>query len=260
VDLQSSACGQPGAVQCSELGAGVDEACCPQYTTCAPGYNATTTSVRCNIRELALQALTPSATSSIGEAIKTMSSTSEVQESTQSSQSSDRPSSSSSSESIKSTSMTASTNPSSSVMQSTQSSVHTPPETSGPATITYLEEGPPVEIGTTQSTSGSDLNTGALAGIVIGAVAVAILLVLALWLMWRKRRRTRSQDVASIQHQVDEKQSSARLQDQYEEPNSYPIWNKHEMEDTRRQELWGGSFSPKEMQTREVAELDGSAR
>ncbi|KAF2167041.1 hypothetical protein M409DRAFT_22478 [Zasmidium cellare ATCC 36951] len=31
----ASACGQPGAVSCSDLIEGVSEACCPQYTTCA---------------------------------------------------------------------------------------------------------------------------------------------------------------------------------------------------------------------------------
>jgi hypothetical protein len=71
VDLESSACRQPGAVQCTELDAGVDEACCPQYTTCTPGYNASTTLLRCDIPEMALNALSPSVKSSLEDAMQT---------------------------------------------------------------------------------------------------------------------------------------------------------------------------------------------
>jgi FtsZ-interacting cell division protein ZipA len=108
--------------------------------------------------------------------------------------------------------------------------------------------------------STNSLTTGTWVGIVVGAVAVLALLFLAVWLIWRRRRRVRSQAAASVQQYPLEKRPDAGLQDQRQEDLHDVYSRRHEMEDNRRQELWGGSFSPKEMQAREVAELEGSAR
>jgi FtsZ-interacting cell division protein ZipA len=101
-----------------------------------------------------------------------------------------------------------------------------------------------------EPSSTNTLTIGTWVGIVIGAVAVVALLCLAVWLIWRRGRRERSQAAASVQQYPLEKRPNAGLQDQRRE----------DLYDTRRQELWGGSFSPKEMQAREVAELEGNAR
>ena len=242
-------------MQCSQLGAGVDEACCPQYTTCAEGYNATTTLVRCDIQELALQSLTPSEKSSMGEAVKTTDSM-DKQDSTQSPEPSNK---TSSSELAKSTSATSSTDTDSLATQTTQATEDTSIRTPGLASITYTDSGPPAETASIQPASGNSLGIGAMIGIIIGAAAAVILLLLAVWFIWRKRRRTASQADASAQQHALEKKSDGELQD-HQKKDSYSTYSRrHEMEDTRRQELWGGSSSPKEMQTREVAELDGSA-
>jgi hypothetical protein len=66
--------------------------------------------------------------------------------------------------------------------------------------------------------------------------------------------------VANVQQYPLDKRPDAGLQDQRKEDLYEMYLRRHEMEDTRRQELWGGAFSPKEMQAREVAELEGSSR
>lgn len=254
--MQSSACGQPGAVQCSQLGPGVDQACCPQYTTCSKGYNATTTSVRCDIQELALQSLSPVAKSSMGVAIETMQST-DAQDSTQSSQTSDKTSSPESTE-PKSTTRAAAT--SGSATQTIRTAENTPTGTPEPASSTQTDDSLPAETSPTEASSKSSLTTGTWVGIVVGAVAVVALICLAVWLIYRKRRRAPSQAAASVQQYALEKRPDAGFQDQQKQ-DLYDVYSRrHEMEDTRRQELWGGSFSPKEMQAREVAELEGSTR
>jgi uncharacterized protein HemX len=141
-----------------------------------------------------------------------------------------------------------------------QTTEHTPTGTPEPASSTHTDDSPPAETTSIEKSSTSSLTTGTWVGIVVGAVAVVALLGLAVWLVYRKRRRARSQAAASVQQYALEKRSDAGLQDQRKE-DSYDVYSRrHEMEDTRRQELWGGSFSPKEMQAREVAELEGSAR
>lgn len=253
--MQSSACGQPGAVQCSQLGPGVDQACCPQYTTCSKGYNATTTSVRCDIQELALQSLSPVAKSSMGVVIETMQST-DGQDSTQT-QTSDK---TSSSESTQSTSATQSAAASYSATQMTRTTENTPTGAPESASSTQTDDSPPAETASMGSSSTNSLTTGTWVGIVVGAVAIVAFLFLAVWLIWRRRRRARSQAAASVQQYPLEKTPDAGAQDPRNE-NLYDVYSRrHEMEDNRRQELWGGSFSPKEMQAREVAELEGSVR
>ena len=44
---QPSACGQTGAVSCSNLQDGTSEACCPALTTCASNFTASESVVRC---------------------------------------------------------------------------------------------------------------------------------------------------------------------------------------------------------------------
>ena len=258
VDLQSSSCGQPGAVQCTELGPGVDEACCPQYTTCAPGYNATETYVRCNIQELALKALTPSAITSMEDAIKSTDSSSIS--SSQSSQSSGSSSTSSSSGTTETSTTASSTNSSSSGTHAIQTTSSSPNERQGPASTIYTNAALPQETDQTRSTSAGGLATGTMVGIVVGAVAVIALLVLFSWLVWRKRRCDKGQSADNSQVYPDDKPPSAGSPGQYKGPEPYAIYSRLEMDDTRRQELWGGHASPKEMQTREVAELEGSAK
>jgi len=243
-------------VQCSQLGPGVDQACCPQYTTCSKGYNATTTSVRCDIQELALQSLSPVAKSSMGVAIETMQST-DAQDSTQSSQPADKTSSSEAAQPISATQAAAT---SGSATQMTRTSENTPTGTPEPASSTYTDGNPPAETASTPPSSKSSLATGTWIGIVVGAVAVLALLCLGAWLIWRKRRRARSQAATNVQQYPLDKRPDAGLQDQRKEDLYELYLRRHEMEDTRRQELWGGPFSPKEMQAREVAELEGSAR
>ena len=255
--MQSSSCGQPGVVQCSQLGPGVDQACCPQYTTCAKGYNATTTSVRCDIQELALQSLLPADKSSMGVVIEPMQST-EAQESTQSSQPAEQTSSSEAAQSVSGTQAAATSR---SATQITRMTEHTSTGAPESVSTTHTDDSPPAETASTPpSSSESSLTTGAWIGIVVGAVAVVALLCLAVWLIWRKRRRARSQAVANVQQYPLDKRPDAGLQDQRKEDLYEMFLRRQEMEDTRRQELWAGAFSPKEMQAREVAELEGSAR
>lgn len=66
--------------------------------------------------------------------------------------------------------------------------------------------------------------------------------------------------MAKAQQYPLDKRPDAGLQDQRKEDFSETYLRRQEMEDTRRQELWAGAFSPKEMQAREVAELEGGAR
>ena len=137
--MQSSSCGQPGVVQCSQLGPGVDQACCPQYTTCAKGYNATTTSVRCDIQELALQSLSPADKSSMGVVIEPMQST-EAQESTQSSQPAEQ---TSSSEAAQSVSGTQAADTSRSAEQITRMTEHTSTGAPESVSTTHTDDSPP---------------------------------------------------------------------------------------------------------------------
>jgi hypothetical protein len=147
-----------------------------------------------------------------------------------------------------------------SATQMTQATEHTPAGTSEAASSTHTDDSPPAETASMEPSSTNTLTIGTWVGIVIGAVAVVALLCLAVWLIWRRGRRERSQAAASVQQYPLEKRPNAGLQDQRRE-DLYDVYSRrHEMEDTRRQELWGGSFSPKEMQAREVAELEGNAR
>ncbi|GAB7323564.1 hypothetical protein MBLNU13_g07066t1 [Cladosporium sp. NU13] len=181
----------------------------------------------------------------------------DAQDSTQSSQPADK---TSSSEAAQSKSATQAAATSGSATQMTRTTEHTPTGTPEPASSTYTDDTPPAETASIQESSKSSLTTGTWIGIVVGAVAVVALLCLAAWLIWRKRRRTRSQAVANVQQYPLDKRPGAEVQDQRKEDMYEMYLRRHEMEDTRRQELWGGSFSPKEMQAREVAELEGSAR
>jgi uncharacterized protein HemX len=147
-----------------------------------------------------------------------------------------------------------------SATQMIRTTEHTPTGTPEPASETHTDDSPPAETASIQPSSKSSLTTGTWVGIVVGAVVAVALLCLAVWLIWRKRRRARSQAAADIQQYPLEKRPDAGLQDQRKEDPYDGYSRRHEMEDTRRQELWGGSFSPKEMQAREVAELEGSAR
>lgn len=192
----------------------------------------------------------------MGVAIETMQST-DAQDSTQSSQTSDKTSSPESTE-PKSTTRAAAT--SGSATQTIRTAENTPTGTPEPASSTQTDDSLPAETSPTEASSKSSLTTGTWVGIVVGAVAVVALICLAVWLIYRKRRRAPSQAAASVQQYALEKRPDAGFQDQQKQ-DLYDVYSRrHEMEDTRRQELWGGSFSPKEMQAREVAELEGSTR
>ncbi|KAF2146923.1 uncharacterized protein K452DRAFT_294446 [Aplosporella prunicola CBS 121167] len=54
----------PAPVPCAQLAPGTARACCPRFTTCADGYNASDQWVRCNIRSRDLVLLDASTRSS----------------------------------------------------------------------------------------------------------------------------------------------------------------------------------------------------
>ncbi|KAL1970378.1 hypothetical protein VTN77DRAFT_5538 [Rasamsonia byssochlamydoides] len=47
---KASACDEDDAVLCTDLAKGTTKACCPKLTSCAIGYAASSTFVRCNIQ------------------------------------------------------------------------------------------------------------------------------------------------------------------------------------------------------------------
>jgi hypothetical protein len=235
-----ASCRQPGAVQCTELDAGVDEACCPQYTACTPGYNASTTLLRCDIPEMALKALSPSVKSSLEDAMQTNDASSQT-------------STSSSAESDESEESSASAV--SSITSSISSTVLTPSQTSYPASSTNTDQ-------SSSSPSRNLLKDGMMAGIVVGAVAATLLIVLAIWLVWRKMRRARSQKSAAGRYELQHEHSNIKSRNECAGSDSHGMYDvAHEMvADTRQQELWAEPSSPKKMPVREVAELEGSGK
>jgi hypothetical protein len=237
VDLESSACGQPGAVQCTELDEGVYEACCPQYTACTPGYNASTTHLRCDIPEMELKALSPSVKSSLEDAMQTDDASSQTYTITPA-------------ESEESGSSSASAV--SSTTGSMSSTVLTPSQTAS-STSTDSSSSP---------SSRNLLEGGVMAGVVVGAVAATLLIVLVIWLVWRKMRRAKSQKSASGRYELQHEHSDTKSHDEYAGSDSRGMYDApQEMAaDTRRQELWAESSSPKKMPVREVAELEGSGK
>jgi hypothetical protein len=233
VDLESSACGQPGAVQCTQLDEGVYEACCPQYTECTPGYNMSTTFLRCSIPEMALNALSPSVQSSLEDAIQLDDTSSQTY----------------------TISPAESGEPSASAVSSTTSSmsstVLTQSQASYPASSTSTDS-------SSSPSSRNLLEGGVMAGVVVGAVAATLLIVLAVWLVWRKMRRAKSQKSAAGRYELQQEHSDTKSHDEYAGSDSRGMYDApQEMAaDTRRQELWAESSSPKKMPVREVAELE----
>lgn len=177
VDIRSSSCGQPGAVRCSQLAEGVEGACCPQFTTCTKGNNASATFVPCDIPEDDLKALASSGNSTLGADTNTIRATS-----------SDMAESSTSSDvSAKSSSTTTSTRISS------QSLAHalTGSEPIGSAPSASNATIPPLDATPTAlppSTSGH-LSGAAITGIAIGPVLFVLLVAAMVWLLWRRRSR-----------------------------------------------------------------------
>lgn len=231
VDLQSSSCGQPGAVQCSQLSAGVEEACCPQFTTCAEGYNATTTAARCNIKEIALQAMASSAPPTIESATKTEKSSSEAD--------------------FISTLSSATTMGASS-LQSVYSTVETPSEAS---TLATPDGGYPVAADSTTPSSSNGMAGGTIAGVTVGAFAVVVLLALAVWYVRRIIGRARLRNASSDRYDA---QLGSQKEPQIPHTEPGPLGTTaiaRDLGDNRHHDLWAGD-SLKGTQTREVAELE----
>ncbi|THW59203.1 hypothetical protein D6D20_06667 [Aureobasidium pullulans] len=182
----SSSCGQPGAVSCTELGEGVDEACCPRYTTCAKGYNATESFVRCDIRSTSLADIAASSTALSGASTQT--STSSVASSTSTSPTT---SSSISVGTSTDTSTTTSASSSSAALPSTYSIVMTPT----PNALPKAE--PSQNVSSSSSTTPSSqptgilLSTGEIAGIVVASAGGVLLLVALSWVLRRRNRSRR---------------------------------------------------------------------
>ncbi|CAD0110763.1 unnamed protein product, partial [Aureobasidium uvarum] len=167
-DLNSS-CGQPGAVSCTELGAGVDEACCPRYTTCAKGYNATESFVRCDIRFTSLAEIAASSTALSDASTRTSTSSTTTAAS----------SSSASTSSVASASASASS--STAISSETSSTITTPTPNALPKAEPSGNALP--------GSPGVLLTTSEIVGIVVASAGGVLLLVALAWLL---RRRSRS--------------------------------------------------------------------
>ncbi|KXS96737.1 hypothetical protein AC578_9016 [Pseudocercospora eumusae] len=182
-DLQS-ACGQPGAVSCTDLAQGVDEACCPQYTTCASGYNASANFVRCNIQQTDLQALASSTSTLAGASTASLTASQDMATlKTTSTLSSSRQSSSSSSASSNSALSNAF------LATATESTVSTSPGASKLATSAAPSASSPTlaAVAYVKSEHGVTLSTGAIAGIAVGAAIGGLLIAAVAWLVWRRK-------------------------------------------------------------------------
>ncbi|KAH9883626.1 hypothetical protein F4778DRAFT_766030 [Xylariomycetidae sp. FL2044] len=150
---QESECETANSVPCTDLPSGVDEACCPPLTSCVDGYTSSS-GVRCQInRNILIKVDASSTTTSTATSTLTTSSTS---------------SSSSSRTSTTTTPIpdTTSSSPSRSAFTQGSSSSSPSPAPSSPET----------------------LSGGAIAGIVVGALAGLALLLLAAYFLMRRRK------------------------------------------------------------------------
>lgn len=282
VDLAASACGQPGAVQCSRLAEGVDEACCPQYTTCSPSFNASTTHLRCDIKMAVLESLeastvsTSAATSTLASskasisilppeslfATLTETETVSVPTSLQSVESSSTHSSVASGTELKSIQTSISSSLSSGSETLTSASYPSSLQSQLPAT-------PSPTIDTTTPTppspSGPGLPVATIAGIVVAGVIGIVLLLIAYHYIRRRRERTAHPGP----------RDGALLQGPYAFEKQTPQGSVHEMSDSiARSELSGSHSSAWELFGDEqrkkgegkarpgtvLAELDGRTR
>ncbi|KXL48578.1 hypothetical protein M433DRAFT_178636 [Acidomyces richmondensis BFW] len=220
VDLQTSSCGQPGAVSCTELAAGTSEACCPQHTICAPGYNASNTFVRCDINQTALIALASSSTSLSGAVSPTASASSAVVQ-------------------------FSSTTTSASTLSTTSFASSAPTTTTSSASPTTTSSALSHTTGLTAT-----LTAGAIAGIAIGPVAAVLLIVGGGWWAWRKRFRSPQGGTTASNFPADPKPSV--LYSSY--PNINPVYPPEISGDTIKQEMpshpiSGSTGSPAELES-----------
>lgn len=161
----ASACGQPGAVECSNLAANASRACCPQDTTCADNYNASEGWVRCNIERTNLQRLAASTSSMIGLATA----------------------SSIASEAVSSASTSSTSSRSSPTSASTSASAVGPSNASSSSALATS----PSQTSSPNPSQSSTLSGGVIAGIVIGSV-LAMLLAVVCWFLWKRQKAARS--------------------------------------------------------------------
>ena len=182
----------------AELGPGVSEACCPEFTQCPGNFNQTTGDTRCQF--------TPSASTS-------------TTTSTASSSTSTTISTASSSTSSAATSTVIPTSTTTSLSTSASQTVVTSP-TSQPINAA--------------STPSNSLSAGADAGIaVVSTLAVIAVAGAAFW-MWR--RRTKRQKYPTLpSHQVDAAQNLGRPS--YNDFTNRENYGKHELADDHRNEL-----------------------
>ncbi|KAF2162109.1 hypothetical protein M409DRAFT_58552 [Zasmidium cellare ATCC 36951] len=215
VDLTSSACGRPGAVSCTELASGVDKACCPQYTTCAPGYNASTSFVRCNIQQSRLQVIASSTSILHGASTNSQSATEAAI-------------------SANSTSLSTTTN-----AQASLTSTSTPVLTPAPPTSTTISQG--IDRNAPQNHQTS-ISSGMIAGVVVAA-SVGVVLPVAAWVLWKTRSgRTKSTPLARSMVDATPQEPPAYNNACYDRPELYTK--------TPKQELaarWSRTRSPVEM-------------
>lgn len=246
-------------MQCSQLADGVDEACCPQFTTCARNYNASTTWVRCDIRQSALQTLEASTSSISGVRSKTEAETDS--EAVQSTLSTSQSSTQSSTQYTRNTTSVSTTQPASS---SSIASDWTTQKVVNPSESATTLQSAPTE--STTASSAQPFSMGATIGIAISIAIAMLVLAAGAWLYFRKRATAKQQwPLSQSAHAPEE---DAKLHGE----RSRPVWDNmhvraYEMEDsTSKKELPGGQLSPKEMQGKEgftkpgPVELEGSLR
>lgn len=167
----SSACGQPGAVSCTQLGPNTNKACCPANTVCAPGYNATNDFVRCNIPSSRLSSLAVTSTSLQGVSAATSKTSLSVSTQDDGQIITVTPSGGN----VPSTTLsmlmtsTASTDPESTKTSTYSTITSTPTPTPSPETFT--------------------LTAGDIAGIAIGSAGAVLLVLAGIWYIRRRRRR-----------------------------------------------------------------------
>ncbi|WPH03268.1 Hypothetical protein R9X50_00614500 [Acrodontium crateriforme] len=224
IDLESS-CNIPGAVSCTQLGPGVDQACCPQYTTCAPGYNATLQYVRCNIQQSALQSLAASTSTISGQPANTASV----------------------SEAIVSSTVSTSASSTSSTVYSSSSSTTTPLEssTSSPSSATQSSTN------TATSSTSKSLSTGVIAGIAIGSVAAIALLILAAWMLYREHNKRKGQIPNNLTNYNNQDPSFSGYTRDEKTMDRTAGNGVFELDDRQKAQLAAGPMSPTELDTRE---------
>lgn len=170
----SSACGQPGAVSCTQLGPNTNKACCPANTVCAPGYNATNDFVRCNIPSSSLSSLAATSTSLQGVSAATSRTSLSV--------------------STQDNGQIITVTPSGGNVPSTTSSrpytAIASPDPESTKTSTYTT--PTTTPTPTPSPDTFTLTAGDIAGIAIGSAGAVLLVLAGAWYIRRRRRRAPS--------------------------------------------------------------------